>query len=178
MKRDPAPKVIMLTGGGTIENAVELIKKGAYDFLTKPVKLDDLARLIKRACETHQLEKENQQLKEVIKRQVPGDELIGQSPAMMEVFRLIERTAASSKPVLIQGESGTGKELVARAIHNASPLADKPLVVINCACWPSSSWKANCSDTKKAPLRELSRPNPVCLKSPMAAPCLLTSLAK
>jgi DNA-binding NtrC family response regulator len=133
MKRDPAPKVIMLTGGGTIENAVESIKKGAYDFLTKPVKIDDLARLITRACETHQLEKENQQLKEVIKRQVPEGDIIGRSPAMQEVSRLIERTAASDQPVLIQGESGTGKELVARAIHQASPLADMPLVVINCA---------------------------------------------
>ena len=133
MKRDPAPKVIMLTGGGTIENAVESIKKGAYDFLTKPVKVDDLARLITRACETQQLEKENLQLKEVIKRQSAGDEMIGDSPAMQEIFRLIERTAASAKPVLIQGESGTGKELVARAIHKLSPLSDKPLVVINCA---------------------------------------------
>lgn len=133
MKRDPAPKVIMLTGGGTIENAVESIKKGAYDFLTKPAKLDDLARMIQRACQAQQLEKENQQLKEVIKRQAPGGEIIGRSPAMLEVFRLIERTADSDKPVLIQGESGTGKELVARAIHKSSPLADKPLVVINCA---------------------------------------------
>jgi len=133
MKRDPAPKVIMLTGGGTISNAVESIKKGAYDFLTKPTKLDDLARMIKRACETQQLEKENIQLKAVIKRQLPGHEMVGTSPAMQEVFRLIERTAESDKPVLIQGESGTGKELVARAIHKSSPLADKPLVVINCA---------------------------------------------
>jgi DNA-binding NtrC family response regulator len=133
MKRDPAPKVIMLTGGGTIENAVESIKKGAYDFLTKPIKIDHLARLIKRACQTHQLEKENKQLKAVIQRQTPASDLIGESPAMKEVFRLIERTANSNKPVLIQGESGTGKELVARAIHKSSPLADKPLVVINCA---------------------------------------------
>ena len=132
-QRDVPPKVIMLTGGGTIENAVESIKLGAYDFLTKPVKLDDLARLVKRACQTQQLEKENKQLKEVIKRQSPRIDMIGQSAAMKEVFRLIERTASSSKPVLIQGESGTGKELVARAIHQASPLADKPLVVINCA---------------------------------------------
>ena len=132
-KTDPVPKVIMLTGGGTIENAVESIKKGAYDFLTKPAKLDDLARLIKRACETQMLEKENKQLKEVIKRTIPSDEIIGNSPAMQEVFRLIDRTAGSDKPVLIEGESGTGKELVARAIHRSSPLADKPLVVVNCA---------------------------------------------
>jgi DNA-binding NtrC family response regulator len=133
MKRNPAPKVIMLTGGGTIENAVESIKKGAYDFLTKPTRLEDLARLITRAYEAHQLEKENKQLKEMIRRQAPAHDLIGQSPAMQEVFRLIERTAGSDKPVLIQGESGTGKELVARAIHQSSALADQPLVVINCA---------------------------------------------
>ena len=132
-ERDPAPKVIMLTGGGTIENAVESIKHGAYDFLTKPAKLDDLARLVNRACEAQHLEKENKQLKEVIRRNEPSSKMIGESPAMQEVFRLIDRTANSNKPVLIQGESGTGKELVARAIHKASPLADQPLVVINCA---------------------------------------------
>ncbi len=133
MKRDPAPKVIMLTGGGTIENAVDSMKKGAYDFVTKPVKLEHLDQLIKRASRVQKIEKENKQLKAVIKRQAPSDEIIGESPAMQEVFRLIERTASSDKPVLIQGESGTGKELVARAIHKSSPLADKPLVVINCA---------------------------------------------
>lgn len=135
-ERESPPKVIMLTGGGTIENAVESIKLGAYDFLTKPAKLDDLARLVRRACETYELEKENQQLKEVIRRQSPSSSMIGKSAAMQEVFRLIERTAASDKPVLIQGESGTGKELVSRAIHKASPLADKPLVVVNCAALP------------------------------------------
>ncbi|MDB4671470.1 sigma-54 dependent transcriptional regulator [Pirellulaceae bacterium] len=133
MKRDPPPKVIMLTGGGTIENAVEAIKLGSYDFLTKPAKLDELAHIICRACEAQQLEKENKQLKEVIRRQAPTSQLIGQSAAMEEVNRLMERIADSEQPVLIQGESGTGKELVARAIHLSSPLADKPLVVVNCA---------------------------------------------
>jgi DNA-binding NtrC family response regulator len=136
MQRDSPPKVIMLTGGGTIQNAVESIKLGAYDFLTKPAKMEDLARLVKRACQTHELEKENKQLKEIIKRQTPSSTMIGDSSAMQEVFRLIQRTAASDKPVLIQGESGTGKELVSRAIHKASPLADKPLVVVNCAALP------------------------------------------
>lgn len=136
MKRESPPKVIMLTGGGTIENAVESIKLGAYDFLTKPAKLDDLARLVKRACEAHELEKENQQLKEVIRRQTPAGTMIGESSTMQEVFRLIERLASSQKPVLIQGESGTGKELVSRAIHMASSLSDKPLVVVNCAALP------------------------------------------
>ncbi len=133
MTRQWPPKVIMLSGGGTIADAVECIKKGAYDFLTKPTKLDDLARMLKRACETQELEKENRQLREIVKRQAPDSHMIGESPAMQEVFRLIEKTAGSDKPVLIQGESGTGKELVARAIHQCSPLANKPLVVINCA---------------------------------------------
>ena len=133
MESEPTPKVIMLTGGGTIQHAVDSMKKGAYDFLTKPAKLDELQRLIVRASQAHLLEKENRQLKEVIRRSEPDHQMIGKSQPMQEVFRLIERTADSDKPVLIQGESGTGKELVARAIHRASPLSDKPLVVVNCA---------------------------------------------
>jgi DNA-binding NtrC family response regulator len=133
MKREPAPKVIMLTGGGTIAHAVESMKKGAYDFVTKPVKLEELQRLVVRASKAYVLEKENRQLKAVIRRSEADHQMIGQSEQMQEVIRLIERTASSDKPVLIQGESGTGKELVARAIHRSSPLADKPLVVVNCA---------------------------------------------
>ena len=133
MEREPAPKVIMLTGGGTIQHAVDSMKKGAYDFLTKPAKLEELQRLVVRACQAHSLEKENRQLKAVIKRREPDHQMIGQSAPMQEIYRLIDRTASTDKPVLIQGESGTGKELVARAIHRSSPLADKPLVVVNCA---------------------------------------------
>ncbi|MDB4386017.1 sigma-54 dependent transcriptional regulator [bacterium] len=133
IKREPSLKVIMLTGGGTIEHAVESMKKGAYDFVTKPVKLEELQRLVVRASKAYELEKENRQLKAVIRRSAPDHHLVGQSEQMQEVVRLIQRTASSDKPVLIQGESGTGKELVARAIHRASPLADKPLIVVNCA---------------------------------------------
>ncbi len=131
--REPAPKIIMLTGGGTIQHAVDSMKKGAYDFVTKPVKLEKLQRLVVRASRAHELEKENRQLKAVIRRREPDHQMVGQSKQMQEVVRLIEKTADSDKPVLIQGESGTGKELVARAIHRASPLTEKPLIVVNCA---------------------------------------------
>ena len=134
MKLDPHPKVIMLTGGGTIENAVDSMKKGAYDFVTKPVKLPILDTMIQRACQSWRLEKENAQLKAVIKRQTQNThDIVGDSPVMQEVYRLIEKTAPSKMPVLIQGESGTGKELAAQAIHRLSLVADKPMVTINCA---------------------------------------------
>lgn len=135
---DAEMKVIMLTGGGTIENAVESMKKGAYDFLTKPAKLNELDLLIQKAYRSRVLEKENRQLRHVVKQYAADTSMVGQSPAMQEILRLIEKTAGTEKPVLIQGESGTGKELVARAIHERSALADKPLVVINCAALPDT----------------------------------------
>ena len=131
-------EVVMLTGEATVESAVEAMKLGAREFLTKPVRLKELDRLVQKAYESGQLRKENQQLKEVLKQHLRPPQIIGDSPAMREVFRLIERTAASDKPILIQGESGTGKELVARALHQASPLRERPLVVINCAALPET----------------------------------------
>lgn len=138
LKEDASLKAIMLTGGGTIENAVESMKLGAFDFLTKPAKLAHLAQLIQKAAEQKRLEKENKQLRKVIEQQQPNETLIGESEAMQQVSKLIDRLAPSNKPILIQGESGTGKELVARAIYKASPLREKPLVVINCAALPET----------------------------------------
>ena len=129
---------LMLTGQGTIETAVEAMKLGAREFLTKPISLKELDRLVRKCVESGQLKKENKQLKAVIKQQRGPTNIIGVSPKMKEVFRLIERTAGSRNPILIQGESGTGKELVARALHDCSPLSDKPLVVINCAALPET----------------------------------------
>ncbi len=129
-------QAIMLTGGGTIENAVQSMKQGAFDFLTKPARLNELDQVIQKAFRARELQRENRQLKHVLQQSVQPASMIGHSPAMQEVFRLIEKTAQTDKPVLIEGESGTGKELVARAIHQRSPLADKPLVVINCAALP------------------------------------------
>ncbi|MCE9544997.1 MAG: sigma-54 dependent transcriptional regulator [Planctomycetia bacterium] len=134
----PDCQVMLLTGQGTIETAVEAMKLGAFDYLRKPFPLDELELVIDRARQHRQLQKENVQLRAALKRSRPDHEMIGKSAAMKEVFRLIERAGPTDKAILIQGESGTGKELVARALHNASSRADKPLVVINCAALPET----------------------------------------
>ena len=129
-------QIVMLTAQGTIETAVEAMKLGAFDYLRKPFPLDELEVITQRAFEHRQLQKENRQLKVAMKRDRPTHEIVGQSTAMKEIFRLIERAGPTDKAILIQGESGTGKELVARALHQASGRADKPMVAINCAALP------------------------------------------
>ena len=134
----PDCEVVLLTGQGTIDAAVEAMKRSAYDFLTKPFPLSELEVLIQKAYERHQLQKENNQLSAALERSEPRTEILGKSPAMREVFRLIERAGPTDKAILIQGASGTGKELVARALHRASSRAQKPFVAINCAALPES----------------------------------------
>lgn len=131
-------EVIILTGQGTIESAVQAMKMGACDYLTKPFPLGDLEQRCRLAWERGRLNKENRQLKAVIKRAEPKTEMVGQSAPMKEVFRLIARVAPTDKAVLIQGESGTGKELVARAVQKNSNRADKPFVTVNCAALPEN----------------------------------------
>ncbi len=131
-------EVIILTGQGTIETAVEAMKMGACDFLTKPCSLGDLGHHCMLARDRGQLRKENRQLKAVISRHQPALEIIGESRPMREVVRMIKKVAPTNKPVLIQGESGTGKEVVARAIQQNSELSDKPFVTINCAALPEN----------------------------------------
>jgi DNA-binding NtrC family response regulator len=134
----PECEIILLTGQGSIETAVEAMKLGAYDYLQKPFPLKDLEAVAVKAFERRNLRKENTQLKVILQRTQPSSEMVGQSPAMLEVLRLIERAGPSEKAILILGESGTGKELVARALHRQSRRAEKPMVVINCAALPES----------------------------------------
>ena len=134
----PETEVILLTGEGTIETAVEAMKLGAFDYILKPCALADLERLCEKAAEHGRLKAENQHLKTVLNLTPPSADIVGHSPAMMQLLRLIERAGPTDKPILIQGESGTGKELVARALHRASLRADKPYVVINCAALPET----------------------------------------
>jgi DNA-binding NtrC family response regulator len=134
----PECEVILLTGQGSIETAVEAMKLGAYDYLQKPFSLKDLEVIANKASERRNLRKEVTQLKAALERTQPRSEMVGQSPAMQEIFRLIERAGPSEKAILILGESGTGKELVARAMHRQSRRAEKPMVTINCAALPET----------------------------------------
>ena len=111
--RNAECEVVVLSGEATIETAVDAMKLGAREFLTKPIRLKELDRLVHKAYETGQLRKENQQLKAVIRRQRTSPRIVGQSPQMQDLFRLVARVGPTNKPILIQGESGTGKELVA-----------------------------------------------------------------
>ncbi len=128
--------VIIMTAYGTVESAVEAMKKGAFDFITKPFEPNHLTVIIERALENRRLIAENSLLREELAQNLGFSEIIGQNEKMREVSRLIQKVAASDTSVLILGESGTGKELFARAIHNLSPRRDKPYVAINCAAIP------------------------------------------
>jgi len=133
----PDTEIIVLTGEGTINNAVESMRLGVFDFQTKPFPMGDLECQCLAAMERRKLKKENTQLREVITRsKKPAHRMIGQSERMQKLFSLIDRVAPTEKSVLIQGETGTGKELVAAAIHASSSRADKPMVTLNCAALP------------------------------------------
>ena len=131
--RDKNASVIMISGHSNIDTAVQAIKLGAYDFLEKPLSLDKVLILIKRALEKQQLEKENIALKTSISKQW---EIIGESPRMIELEDKIAKAAASQGRVIIFGESGSGKELVARALHNIGDRKDNAFIEVNCAAIP------------------------------------------
>ena len=131
-------EVILLTGQGTIESAVQAMQLGAFNYLLKPFGMGELEAQIKLAAERRELRKENEQLRTILARRPKPKRIIGESPAMKEIFRLIERAGPSNRAILIQGESGTGKELVAEALHQASTRADRPLVAVNCAALPET----------------------------------------
>ena len=129
-------QVVMLTGQASVDTAVQAMKLGAYDYLSKPFPLPELEKRCRLAFERGCLQKENQQLKAVIERTRPVVKMIGESPPMQQVQRLIERAGPTDKAILIQGESGTGKEIVARGLQSCSLRADRPFVTINCAALP------------------------------------------
>ncbi len=136
----PDAEVVLFTGFGSIPLAVQAVKLGAYDFITKPVKRADLERVITRAIEKQALAAENRRLRLQLDdtRRSPLDRIVGTSEAMQDVLRVIEQVAPSTATVLIEGPSGTGKELVAEALHALSPRRDRPLVKVNCGAIPET----------------------------------------
>ena len=133
LAREPQPAVILLTAYGSIETAVEAVKEGAYDYLAKPVSLDRLEILLRRALEQRRMADENRNLRRRLDTQYGLEHITGQSPAMREIFDMIRQVAPARTTVLIEGESGTGKELVAQALHQLSPRAKGPFVAVHCA---------------------------------------------
>jgi DNA-binding NtrC family response regulator len=136
--RYPGLPVIVLTGHGTIEDAVSAMRGGAFDFLTKPVNLDHLSILVKRALETREMARKNRELEAEVDAQRRTSSIIGKSAEMKKVFDVIRRVAPTRASVLVTGDSGVGKELVADAIHNLSPRRDGPLIKVHCAALAES----------------------------------------
>ena len=142
-ERDPDLAVVMITAFGTVESAVHAMKAGAFHYVTKPFKNDEVRNLIQRAVQTTRLRTENKNLRRALEERFRFEKIIGKSQPMQEVYRFIEQVALSRSTVLIQGESGTGKELVAQAIHRRSPRKDKPFIVVNSSSIPTDLLEDN-----------------------------------
>ena len=135
---DPSPFVIVVTGFGSIDTAIRAVKLGAYDYITKPFKIDQLLLSIDKALAERALRGELTRLREEVSRRDGMENIIGRSAAMQEIFALMRRLSPSHANLLVTGESGTGKELVARALHGRSPRKNRPFVAVNCAAIPEN----------------------------------------
>src|ERR671929_61275 len=125
---DPEALVVVMTAYSSVDSAVAALRKGAYDYITKPFVNEDLLQSVKNALRQRELFRENRALRRELDRRYSFSEIIGTSESLQQVFRLVEKVAATNTNILVYGESGTGKELVARAIHHNSPRADRPFV--------------------------------------------------
>jgi two-component system response regulator HydG len=137
-KMSPSIPIIMMTAYASVKTAVEALKSGAYDYLTKPLDIDELKILIKKALEHYRLQEENVILKERLADRFDFSKIIGKSKRMRDLFENLSLIAPSDATILIYGESGTGKELVANAIHQNSPRAQKPFIKVSCAALPET----------------------------------------
>jgi DNA-binding NtrC family response regulator len=134
----PDINFIVMTAYASVDTAIEALKKGAFDYITKPFKVDEIKIAIKKSLEQKNITEENINLKRQLKKEFGLQNLIGNSPEIIQLKKLVERVAETDSTVLIQGESGTGKELVAKAIHQLSRRADQPFITINCSALPES----------------------------------------
>jgi DNA-binding NtrC family response regulator len=145
----PLTPVIIITAFGTIESAIQAMKMGAYDYITKPFQTDQIVLIVKKALENRWLKREVARLKKEVESRYHYHHLIGRSPAMQRIYDLIERIRDSSRNVLITGESGTGKELVAKAIHYSGSRKGGPFIAVNCAAIPETLLESELFGYKK-----------------------------
>ena len=138
----PELPVVILTAFASIETAIEAVRAGAYDYLSKPFRMEEIIVVVRRALEARRLARENRHYRQALRATYGFENLVGQSSQMVELYKLVARVAALDTTVLIEGETGTGKELVARAIHYASPRADRPFVVVDCAALPETLFES------------------------------------
>jgi DNA-binding NtrC family response regulator len=138
----PSVPVVVLTAFATIDTAIEAIREGASDYLSKPFRMEQVTLVVRRILEARRLARENLQYRQELQERFGVHNLVGQSPAMVEVYKLVARVADLDTTILIEGETGTGKELVARAIHCASPRADGPFVVVDCTALPEGLFES------------------------------------
>lgn len=138
MKRLPAPTIIMMSAYGTLDSAIECIKEGAYDYIVKPFKPDEIVLTLRKAGERLRLIRENVALKETLSRSAPSSKLVFRSKVMQDIYAVVKKVASSSAPVLITGETGTGKELIARALHMEGERKSGPFVAVNCSAISST----------------------------------------
>jgi len=138
----PDLPVVILTAFATIETAIEAVSAGAYDYLSKPFRMEEIRLVVRRTLEARRLARENLQYRQELSAREGFESLVGQSHQMVEIYKLVARVAALDTTVLIQGETGTGKELVARAIHDASGRANRPFVVVDCAALPEALFES------------------------------------
>ena len=142
LKLQPSPLVVLMTAHGTIDSAVDAMRKGAFDYLTKPLEKDELLLVLRRAMERTHLVRENRMLHEQLRDRFRVENIVGAHGSMQDVFRMVHKVAASTSTVLIYGESGTGKELVARALHHESDRRGRPFYAVNVAALPESILEA------------------------------------
>jgi len=142
LKLQPSPLVILMTAHGTIDSAVDAMRKGAFDYLTKPLEKDELLLVLRRALERAHLVRENRMLHEQLRDRFRLDNIVGAHGSMQDVFRVVHKVASSTSTVLVYGESGTGKELVARALHHESDRRSRPFYAVNAAALPESILEA------------------------------------
>lgn len=138
----PDTEVVVMTAYGSIDTAVEAMRLGAYDYLTKPIDRERFPIVVDKALERHALTTENKQLRDRLESRTRFDQMVGESEPMQRVYSLVEMVADSDVTVLLTGESGTGKELISRAIHHKSPRADGPFITLNCGALPDNLFES------------------------------------